>query len=47
MMSKDNLRDNRKNIRKKSELSLSNSTSFPNNKEYNSTPLNRFYTEKE
>ena len=46
-MDKDNLRDNRENIRKKPGLPSSNSNSPPNNKEYNSTLLNRFYTEKE
>src|SRR4030066_2115393 len=46
-MSRDNLRDNRENIRKKPGLPSSNSTCSPNNKEYNSTLSNRFYTEKE
>src|SRR4030065_1792763 len=46
-MSRDNLRDNRENVSKKFELSASNSTSSSNNKEYNSTPSNRFYTLKE
>ena len=46
-MSKDNLRDNRENRSKSPELSPSNFNSSSNNKEYNSTPLNRFYTEKE
>ena len=47
MMSKDNLRDNRENRSKSPGLSASNSTSSSNNKEYNSTPSSRFYTEKE
>ena len=38
---------NRENIRKKPRLSPSNSISSSNNKEYNSTPSDRFYTEKE
>ncbi len=46
-MSRDNLRDNRENIRKKPGLPSSNSNGSPNNKEYNSIPSNRFYTEKE
>ena len=46
-MSKDNLRDNRENIRKKPVLPFSNSNGSSNNKEYNSIPSNRFYTEKE
>ena len=46
-MSKNNLRDNRENVSKKSELSTSNLNSFSNNKEYSSTPSGRFYTEKE
>jgi len=46
-MSRDNLRDNREDICKKSGLSLTNSSSSPNNKEYNSIPSDRFYTEKE
>jgi len=46
-MSKNNLRDNREDIRKKPGLSPSNFNSSSNNKEYNSTPSNRFYTEKE
>jgi hypothetical protein len=46
-MSKNNLRDNRENISRKSGLSPSDSTSSSNNKEYNSTPSDRFYTEKE
>ena len=44
IMSKNNLKDNRENVSKKSGLSPCN---FPNNKEYNFTPSNRFYTEKE
>jgi len=43
-MSKDNLRDNRENRSKKSELSSSSSSK---DKEYNSTSSDRFYTEKE
>ena len=46
-MNRSNLRDNRENRSKKLGLSSSNSTGSPNNKEYNSTPSNRFYTEKE
>ena len=46
-MSKDNLSFNRENINKGSELSSSNSTDFPKNKEHNSIPSDRFYTEKE
>ncbi len=46
-MSKNNLRDNRENVSKKSVLSPSNFNSSSSNKEYNSTPSNRFYTEKE
>ena len=46
-MSRDNLRDNRENIRKKSELSTSSSTGSLCNKEYNSIPSDRFYTLKE
>ena len=43
-MNRSNLRDNRENRSKKSELSHSSS---PNNKEYNSIPSDRFYTLKE
>ncbi|MBA7627404.1 hypothetical protein ES703_34866 [subsurface metagenome] len=46
-MSKNNLRDNRENVSKKSGLSPSNFNSSSNNKEYNSIPSNRFYTLKE
>ncbi len=46
-MSKDNLMDNRENANRKYGLSPSNFNSSSNNKEYNSTPSNRFYTEKE
>jgi len=46
-MNRNNLRDNRENIRKKPRLPSSNSNGLSNNKEYNSTPSNRFYTEKE
>ena len=38
---------NRGNISKKPELPSSNSNGYSNNKEYNSIPSNRFYTEKE
>jgi len=38
---------NRENIRKKPGLSPSNSISYSNNKEYNSTQSDRFYIEKE
>jgi len=46
-MNRNNLRNNRENIRKKPRLPSSNSNGLSNNKEYNSTPSNRFYTEKE
>jgi len=46
-MSKDNLKNNGKNINKSHRLLASNSISYLNNKEYGSTPLDRFYTEKE
>jgi len=46
-VSKDNLKDNRENINSKLELSLVNSEGSSNNKEYNSIPSDRFYTEKE
>jgi len=46
-MSRDNLRDNRENIRKKPGLPSSNSNGSSNNKEYNSIPSDRFYTLKE
>ena len=46
-MSKDNLREHRENTIKKFGLSPSNFNSSSNNKEYNSTPSDRFYTEKE
>ena len=46
-MSKNNLRDNRENVSKKSGLSPSNFNSSPNNKEYNSIQSNRFYTASE
>ena len=46
-MSKNNLRDNRENVSKKSGLSSSNPNGYSNNKEYNSIPLNRFYTAQE
>ncbi|MCJ7507871.1 MAG: replication initiator protein A [candidate division Zixibacteria bacterium] len=46
-MGKDELRDHRKNTIKKSGLSPGNFNSLPNNKKYNSTPSDRFYTEKE
>ncbi|MBU2563582.1 MAG: replication initiator protein A [Actinobacteria bacterium] len=38
---------NRKNISKKPGLSSSNPNGYSNNKEYNSIPLNRFYTASE
>jgi len=47
MMSDDNLRDYRENRSKKSGISPSNLNSFLRNKEYNSIPSSRFYTEKE
>ena len=46
-MSKNNLRDSIENVSKKSGLSPSNFASSSNNKEYNSIPSDRFYTEKE
>ena len=46
-MSKNSLIDNRENISKKSGLSYNNLNSSSNNKEYNSIPSGRFYTEKE
>ena len=46
-MNKNNLRDNRENIRKKPRLPSSNSNGLSSNKEYNSIPSDRFYTEKE
>jgi len=46
-MSKNNLRDNRENRSKSPGLSPSNFNSSLNNKEYDSTPSSRFYTEKE
>jgi hypothetical protein len=46
-MSKNNLRDNKENISKRLELSLGDSEGSINNREYNSIPLDRFYTEKE
>jgi hypothetical protein len=46
-MNRSNLRDNRENRSKSLGLPASNSTSSSNNKEYNSTPSSRFYTEKE
>jgi len=46
-MSKDNLRDHRKNTIKKSGLIPCNFDNYPNSKGYNSTPSDRFYTEKE
>ena len=38
---------NRENISKESGIYSSNSNGSPDNKEYNSTPSNRFYTLKE
>src|SRR4030066_1504902 len=46
-MSKSNLRDNRENRSKSPGLPSSNPTGYSNNKEYNSIPSDRFYTEKE
>jgi len=46
-MRENNLRDNRENTSKKSGLSSSNHTNSSNNKEYNSIPSDRFYTERE
>ena len=46
-MSKSDLRDNRENVSKKSELFPNNFASSSNNKEYNSIPSDRFYTLKE
>jgi len=46
-MSKNNLRDDIEDISKKSGLFTSNSNGYLNNKEYDSTPSSRFYTEKE
>ncbi|GAI37870.1 unnamed protein product, partial [marine sediment metagenome] len=46
-MSDDNLRDNRENRNKSPGLPSTNSTTSPNNKEYNSIPSNRFYTAQE
>ena len=43
----NNRKINRKNIRKKYGLSSNNLTCYSNNREYNSIPLDRFYTEKE
>src|SRR4030042_3573108 len=46
-MRENNLRDNKENTSKKSGLSANTSNGSSNNKEYNSTPSNRFYTLKE
>lgn len=46
-MSRDDSRDNIKNISKSSGILSSSSTCSPNNKEYNSIPSGRLYTEKE
>jgi len=46
-MSRIDLRDNKENGGKSLGLPSSDFTGFPNNKEYNSIPLDRFYTEKE
>ena len=46
-MNRSNLRYNRENRSKSLGLPSSDSTSYSNNKEYNSTPSSRFYTEKE
>jgi hypothetical protein len=47
MVSKNNLKDNGENINKSHRLIASNSISYLNNKEYSTTPPDRFYTEKE
>jgi len=46
-MNRSNLRDTRENIRKKNGMPSGDSNSSSNNKEYNSIPSDRFYTEKE
>jgi hypothetical protein len=46
-MSKGKLRDHRENTIKKSGLSSGNFNDLSKNKEYNSTPTDRFYTKKE
>ena len=46
-MNRSNLRDTRENIRKKNGMPSGDSNGFSNNKEYNSIPSDRFYTEKE
>src|SRR4030042_4687189 len=46
-MRENNLRDNKENTSKKSGLSANTSNGSSNNKEYNSTPSDRFYTLKE
>jgi len=46
-VSEDNLKDNREKVTKSSGILSSGYTSSPNNKEYNSIPSSRFYTEKE
>ncbi len=46
-MNGSNLADNGENRIKSYMILSSNSTSFPNNKEYNSIPSNRFYTAQE
>ncbi len=45
-MNKNNLRDNRENISKKSGLPSSNSNGSSNNKEYNSTHQTDFILKK-
>src|SRR4030042_3044312 len=47
IMDRGNLRDNIENVSKKSGLSHNNFNSCSNNKEYNSTPSDRFYALKE
>ena len=46
-MNRNNLRDNRENIRKKTGMPSGDSNGSSNNKEYNSIPSDRFYTLKE
>jgi len=46
-MDRGSLRDNRDNRSKSSGIPSSTSICSPNNKEYNSIPSDRFYTEKE
>ena len=46
-MRRGDLRDNKESRSKSPKLPSSNSSSFPNNKKYNSIPSDRFYTVKE